>query len=191
VNAVLFNAEGSGMMGEAPFAFERRKSVTATVPVQFISSKLRPPLNWVKTGSAQVKMNMAPITGATNKWNVTVSLSLKVGPRKQESFCCKPLFFFFFSSKGNTEPGDLSQFGETTNLLAAYMDNKEFTLVGKQEIDEDPANEVPKKRGFFVVFFIVFVLQDQFIEQVNIKFVAMVVAKAVGSGVKAIAKGWF
>ncbi len=78
----------------------------------------------------QLKMNLAPVAGSSGKWTAGVSLSLK----------------------GNAEPGDTSQFGETTNMLAAYMDNKEFSLVGRQEIDEDPANEVEKSIFVGVVF---------------------------------------
>ncbi len=43
----------------------------------------------------------------------------------------------------------------------------------------------------FLILFTKKKKKDQFIEQMNAKFVASIVSKAVETGAKAIAKGWF
>ncbi len=119
LNALLFGSTGQGTVGGAPFFVEKSKLLTASVPVEFLSSFLRPPLSWIKMGNARVRVAMEPVPGSGGTWAVETTLSLH----------------------GSAESGDASVYGAATSQVTAYLNDREVAVSAKEEITEDPANE--------------------------------------------------
>lgn len=166
LHTFMFKANGSGFVGKKLFQLTTStngsRTISAQVPVEFISSFLRPPLSWIKQGSAQVKMALEPVAGSTPaKWTAATSLSLV------------PLTV---DSDVETKEGD-SFIGllksANKDVLKSYMTKDQFNVSAKVECLEDPKNE------------------DKFIQEMGIRFATLVITNAAASAVVKNAKGWF
>ncbi len=118
VNVLLFNTTASGQVGSAPFEIQPKQLVSAGVPVEFISKFLRPPLSWVRTGDARVRVDMSPSEKVPGQWLVKVELSLK-GPAEA-----------------------IAIYGDAANSqIANYLNDRDVSVRAEVVVAEDPGNE--------------------------------------------------
>jgi hypothetical protein len=123
LHSFLLRSEGRGTIGGAPYELIKGRKVTATTPVEFMMSFLRPPLSWIQMGTSVVDIKIDPVP---NKTSSMVSVVLTT---KGETGDLKDL-----DLKG------LGDFGLAASSVVQVL-NGEFVVTAQQEISADPALE--------------------------------------------------
>lgn len=129
INSALFHASGNGSVGQKPFSISstpKTRQLVAQVPVEFISSFLRPPLSWVKEGHVEVKVKLDPSTKKSGAWIAETSLTFSDGLLVQ-------------APAPSTEEKDVYQ--QAAGQIVSVLSKNGVSVTAREEVLEDPKNE--------------------------------------------------